>query len=140
MTDFSAVMPQINSPITEAQAREMNPVVLAFIGDAVQTLTVRSALAVSGSAKAGSLHRQTSGEVNARHQAQLVAALEAKLTEAETAIYHRGRNSHTANTAKNATVGEYRMATGFEAVIGYLYLTGQTERLTELLNDGNTEE
>lgn len=117
----------------EKDIREYNPVVLAFIGDAVHTLYVRESLARTTDYKANKLHKITSGEVKAAAQAEKADRIQSLLTEAEKDIYLRARNAHTGSSAKNASIGEYKKATGFEAVIGYLYLTGQNERLKELL-------
>ncbi len=114
------------------QARQMNPVVLAFVGDAVYTLLVRERLALSSGEKTGALNKRASELVSARGQSGLLEKILPALTEEETEIYHRGRNAKKPTKSKNASVGEYARSTGFEAVIGYLYLTGRTERIEEL--------
>lgn len=134
---FSTI-PEINVPISSKDAYNMNAVVLAFIGDAVHTLAVRAELALTHTSKTDKLHVMTSKRVKAAAQAELIEFIKDDLSETETEIYMRGRNSHTATVAKNATVADYKKATGFEAVIGYLYLTGQTGRIKELL--GKTSE
>lgn len=128
-----------NRPIAEMQAKQMNPVVLAFVGDAVYTLLVRERLALSSGEKTGALNKKTSMLVSARGQSGLLEKILPLLTEAETEIYHRGRNAKKPTKSKNAGVGEYVRSTGFEAVIGYLYLTGQTKRIEELTFTGNYE-
>ncbi|MDR1939868.1 MAG: ribonuclease III [Clostridiales bacterium] len=132
---ISADFPKCQSPMSPKQASSMNALVLAFIGDAVQTLGVRTRLASSSDFKAGELHRLTSVAVNARAQAEKSASLADKLTDDERAVFMRARNSKSKNVAKNAAVGEYHMATALEAVIGFLYLTGQDDRIRELFAD-----
>ncbi len=119
-------------PVPEMQARQMNPVVLAFVGDAVYTLLVREKLALSSGEKAGALNKRASELVSAHGQSELLERILPALTEEEAEIYRRGRNAKKPTKSKNASVGEYVRSTGFEAVIGYLYLTGRTERIEEL--------
>ena len=121
------------NPITVGRAREMSPQVLAFVGDAVHTLFVRTNLAEASDAKAEVLQKKTSQQVKAKAQSELSATLMDVYTEEELYFFKRGRNASTGCSAKNATMIEYRRATGFETVIGYLYLTNQLERLSELL-------
>ena len=111
----------------------MNALTLAYVGDAVHTLYVREKLVEGSDKKIVELHRLCSAEVKAATQAKLAAALFDSMTEQEQSIYLRGRNSSTHHRAKNQTSSDYRKATGFEAVLGYLYLTGQGERLTQIL-------
>jgi ribonuclease-3 family protein len=127
-------VPKLDQPLNTDYVKNLNPLVLAFIGDSVQTLYVRTRFVANTSFKAGQLHKLTSDEVKAEFQANIIEHIMEKLTDTEIEIYKRGRNSHSANTAKNASVMEYRKASGFEAVIGYLYLTAQNERLEYLLN------
>lgn len=122
------------TPMTEQRARECNPQVLAFVGDAVHTLYIRTLLSESSTAKSNALHKITSSKVKASAQSEKIEKLFDKLTEKEKYYYKRGRNAHTGATAKNATVIEYRKASGFEALLGYLYLTGKYERLKEILD------
>lgn len=110
----------------------MNPVVLAFVGDAVYTLYVRTALALSSGCKAGELNRRASEVVSAHGQSETLTRILPLLTEEESEIYHRGRNAKKQTKSKNATAAEYVRSTGLEAVVGYLYLTGQTERIQTL--------
>ncbi len=111
----------------------MNGIVLAFIGDAVYSLYVREKMAFTCDAKAGELNRMTAEKVKAAAQADLLEKLLPEFTEEELAVYKRARNSKKGTKAKSSTVAQYNMSTGFEAVIGYLYITGATERLNELL-------
>lgn len=121
--------------LTEKEAQSLNGLVLAYVGDAVQSLYVRHQLAVSGDFKADDLHRMVSSRVNAHEQANLAENLFDSLTEVEQSVYLRGRNSKSHHKAKNQSGADYRKATGFEAVLGYLYLTGATERIHELLGE-----
>ena len=111
----------------------MNPVVLAFVGDAVHTLLVRTKLVDMCDSKTGELHKRASREVNAKSQSAIADRIIELLTEEESAIYRRARNAHINTLPKNATQSDYHKATGFEAVIGYLYLTGQHDRINTLL-------
>lgn len=119
-------------PADRAQVKQMNPVVLAFVGDAVYTLYVRTALALSSGCKAGELNRRASEVVSAHGQSETLTRILPLLTEEESEIYHRGRNAKKQTKSKNATAAEYVRSTGLEAVVGYLYLTGQTERIQTL--------
>lgn len=116
------------------KVKQMNPLVLAFVGDGVETLRVRTQVALASDAKTNALHRQTAGKVNAHAQSEQAERILPFLTEEETEIYLRARNSKSHHHAKNFSVNDYRRASGLEAVIGYLYLTGETERLDELFD------
>lgn len=120
--------------MTAEQARLLNPLVLAFVGDAVQTLYVRENLARSSDSKAGTLHKRASGIVCCTAQAELFDRLSQMLTGEEKEIFHRARNSKNNTAAKNGSLADYKKASGLEAVIGFLYLTGQIERLNLLLS------
>ena len=113
-------------------ARSLSPVTLAFVGDAVYSLYVREKLVLSTDYKTGTLQKLTSSSVSAHGQSGLLEKLLPLFTEEETEIYKRGRNAKKPTKSKNASVGEYVRSTGFEALIGYLYLTGQSERIEEL--------
>ena len=118
----------------DAEAKRLNPLVLAFVGDAVHSLYVRQGLVLSSDAKAHVLHLKAAKQVNAAAQSDKVLSLTEGLSEEENEIYHRGRNAKQHTVAKNAAVEDYRRASGFEALLGYLYLTGRYERLKELLD------
>lgn len=109
------------------------PLALAFVGDGVYELYVRTRLMHKGSLQANKLHRLAIQYVKAGAQAASVRAILDKLSEEESAVYRRGRNAKSATVPKNADVAEYRMATGFEALLGYLYLGGRAERLQEIM-------
>ncbi len=110
----------------------MNAVVLAFVGDAVYTLYVRRQLALEHGEKTGALNKRASERVSAHGQSLALEAILPRLTEEEDEIYRRGRNAKKPTKSKNASVAEYVRSTGFEALIGYLYLTGQEARIAEL--------
>ena len=95
--------------------RAYSPLTLAYIGDGIYELVI-----------ANDLHKKTTRYVKAPAQSAMIEALLPELTEDEEAVYRRGRNAKSYTTAKNASVADYRRATGFEALMGYLYLTGQT--------------
>ncbi len=123
--------------LTEKEALALNPLALAYVGDAVQSLYVRHRLVAEHDFKAGELHKLTSALVNAKVQAVLAEKLLDVLTETERSVYLRGRNGKSHHKAKNQTGADYRKATGLEAVLGYLYLTGKFERLAQLLEVQN---
>ena len=120
----------------EVDIKTYSPLTLAYIGDAVYEMIVRTVIVERGNRAAQNLHKAATRLVNAGTQAAMVEALMDTLTEEETAIYKRGRNAKSYTSAKNATIGEYRKATGMEALVGYLYLTDHTERVLELIKLG----
>ncbi len=115
--------------------RTYSPLTLAYIGDAIYDLVIRTIVVERGNRSANNLHKKTVTYVNARVQAKMIDALESELTEEETAVYHRGRNAKSYTAAKNASVIEYRKATGLEALCGYLYLQGKQERMLYLIHE-----
>lgn len=117
----------------EVDIRTYSPLALAYIGDAVYDLVIRTVVVERGNTSPNKLHKKAVAYVNARIQARMVEALLDELTEEEQTIYKRGRNAKSYTTAKNATVIEYRKATGFEALCGYLYLAGKQERMLSLI-------
>ena len=119
--------------IKEADIRTYSPLTLAFIGDGIFDLIIRSVVVGRGNAKANTLHHRTSHIVKAHTQAEMIHKLLPQLTEEEQAVYRRGRNANSHSKAKNATLSEYKNATALEALFGYLYLTGRMERVLELL-------
>ena len=122
------------------KAKNLNPIVLAFVGDAVYSLFVREKLTFEFDYKSGELNKLAIAKVNAVAQAEFLKQILSKLTEDEMTIFKRARNAKKLTRAKHASVADYNIATGFEAVLGYLYLTGQKERLNFLLNKGNDYE
>ncbi|MDE6758596.1 MAG: ribonuclease III [Clostridia bacterium] len=130
-------LPKLTEFISEKQARELNPLVLAYIGDGVHTLYVRTKEMRNTTGKADKLHRLVTEQVKAEAQAKSLDSVRHLFTEEEEGIFLRARNSRQHSVAKNASIADYKTATGFEAVIGYLYLTGQNERLDHLLSEGD---
>jgi ribonuclease-3 family protein len=119
-------------PVEKERVKQLNPVVLAFVGDAAYTLCVRERLALSSGCKTGELNRRASERVSAHGQSGALERILPELTEEEAEIFRRGRNAKKPTKSKNASVTEYVRSTGFEAVVGYLYLTGQIARIEEL--------
>ncbi|MCI8504762.1 MAG: ribonuclease III [Lachnospiraceae bacterium] len=114
--------------------RTYSPLTLAFIGDAVFGLYIRTMVVQRGNAAPGKLHEECSRLVKAKTQARMIRGILEALSEEETSVYRRGRNAQAPSRAKHATMSEYRHATGLEALFGYLYLTGQEERMRELVS------
>jgi ribonuclease-3 family protein len=123
----------LGGAVDKAQAKQLNPLVLAFVGDSVQMLYIKTRLALTRGCKSGKLHFLTAESVNASAQAKTYEDIKGILNEEEMEVYKRARNAKTSSAAKNAKITEYRKATGFEAVLGYLYLSGQNDRLGQLL-------
>lgn len=125
-------LPIAKEYLTPKEILELNPLVLAFVGDSVQQLMVRTKLASTSNAKAGELHKLATAQVKASAQAKFMDEIISLLTEDEIAVFKRARNTHMNTMAKNASVADYKKASGFEAVVGYLYLLGKNERLEQL--------
>lgn len=117
----------------ETDIRTYSPLTLAYIGDAIYDLVIRTVVVERANRSANQLHKMTTKYVNARTQAKMIETLEEYLTEEETSVYHRGRNAKSYTSAKNASIAEYRKATGLEALFGYLYLQDKTDRLLSLV-------
>ena len=122
------------------KAKNLNPIVLAFVGDAVYSLFIREMLTFSSDSKSGALNKMATQRVCATSQAVFMREVEQLLTEEEMTVYKRARNAKKSTRAKNASIQDYNTATGFEAVLGYLYLIGQNDRLNFLLNKGKANE
>ena len=122
--------------IEQKDIRTYSPLTLAYIGDAVFDIIIRSILVNKGNTPVNKLHQRASQVVKAQTQAAMVLALMDQLTEAESDWYRRGRNSKPHTKANNASTMDYLEATGFEAVLGYLYLTGDMDRICELVTRG----
>lgn len=120
----------------QADIRSYSPLVLAYIGDAIYDLVIRTIMVGRGNTHVNILHKRTSQLVKAHAQSEMAEALLPDLTEEELSVYRRGRNAKSFTMAKNATVADYRRATGFEALMGYLYLENRTERMMELILRG----
>jgi len=122
------------STVSVQKAKNISPVTLAFVGDAVYSLYVREKLVLSTDFGTGTLQKLTSSEVSAHGQSELLEKVQPLFTEEENDIFKRGRNAKKNTKSKNASVAEYNRSTGFEAVLGYLYLTGQYDRISALLS------
>lgn len=115
---------------TKAEAKLLNPLQLAFIGDGIYEIFIRNHILASNSElSVHKMHKKAINYVKAKSQAEIIHKLEETLTEDESYIYKRGRNAKSGTIPKNAEVRDYRMATGFEALVGYLYLVGDKDRL-----------
>jgi ribonuclease-3 family protein len=122
--------------VADRDIRTYSPLTLAYIGDGVYDLVIRSIVVGRGNTRPHLLHEKTSSVVKAKAQSAMIAFMLPEMTEEEKTVYRRGRNAKSVTMAKNATMAEYRKATGFEALIGYLYLTDQTDRMLDLIAAG----
>ena len=134
MDYFEALNHQLN--LKDFKANTYSPVALAYIGDSIYDLVIRTMVMNRGAKAVGKMHKEVSGYVNAKAQADIFFRIETLLTEEEAAVFRRGRNAKTGSTPKNADLATYRHATGLEAVLGYLYLEGKLERIFELIAAG----
>ena len=114
---------------------QLSPLVLAYIGDSIYDLVIKTWVIEQGNMQVNKMNRAASSIVKAESQSKMIGYLEDKLTEEEGSVYKRGRNAKSYTSAKNASISDYRRATGFEALMGYLYLSGQYERMCELIKD-----
>ena len=114
--------------LKDTDAGQYSPLVLAYLGDAAYEILIRTIVVSEGNMQVNKLHKKSSALVKAAAQAEFLMAI-----EDEHAVYKRGRNAKSFSMAKNATMKDYRMATGFEALMGYLYLSGRTERMVDLV-------
>ena len=124
--------------LSDIDVNAYSPLTLAFIGDSVFDLVVKTVVVERANRSANALHKKTSSIVKAESQARMAAWFLDNdiLSDEELAVYRRGRNAKSPTTAKNASVGDYRKATGVEALIGYLYLNNRTDRLVDLIKAG----
>ena len=113
--------------------KQLSALALAYLGDTVYDLYVRTLLTFGTAGTVHTLHQKSTKLVCAKGQAEAFFCIQPMLDEEEAAVYRRGRNAHGATVPKNASVQEYRTATGFEALIGYLYCLGRDERIAELM-------
>ena len=125
-------MNDLSPHMSEQEVNRISMLGLAHVGDGVYELLVRTRLCVEGHLAAGELHRLTVAQVKAPRQAKVMERLLPLLTEEELALYKRGRNTHVHGVPQGAKVGEYHAATGLEALFGWLYLLGRSERVREL--------
>ncbi|MCI9216597.1 ribonuclease III domain-containing protein [Lachnospiraceae bacterium 42-17] len=133
--------------LKEVDMKEYSPLALAYIGDSIYDLIIKTLVLNEGNCQVQKLHLRTSAYVQAKTQSLMMRTLQEHLTEEEHAVYKRGRNAKSVSPAKNQSVTDYRRATGFEAVLGYLYLRKEWKRMLDLvktglksLNEGETDE
>jgi len=124
----------LDSKIDKSEARQYSPIVLAFIGDAVYSLYIREKYSMTTDYKTGELQRLTTQKVSAHGQSELINYVLPLLSEDEEDVFKRGRNAKKATKSKNASVAEYNRSTGFEALLGYLYISGDKERIDYILS------
>lgn len=134
--DSLSVMIQEAFSVKRQDVRSYSPLPLAYIGDAVYDLVIRTAVVERANRPANILHRITVKYVSAGAQARIVTALQERFTEEEQTVYQRGKNAKSHTTAKNASPEDYSKATGFEAVLGWLYLKNDVPRILELVKEG----
>ena len=120
----------------EVDIREYSPLTLAYIGDSIYDLVIKTLVINEGNQQVQKLHAKTSELVQASAQSKMMRTLQELLTEEEHAVYKRGRNAKSVSPAKNQTLTDYRRATGFEALMGYLYLKKDMKRLLNLIKIG----
>ncbi|BCJ93332.1 mini-ribonuclease 3 [Anaerocolumna cellulosilytica] len=122
--------------LPDTDLKTYSPLTLAFIGDVVYDLVIRTIVVEGGNAPVNKLHKKVSSLVKAPAQMEMFHKIQDMLTEEELAVYKRGRNAKSFTSAKNASITEYRIATGFEALMGYLYLNNEFERVLEIIRKG----
>lgn len=125
--------------LEDTDIRSYSPLTLAYIGDAIYEMVIRTILVEKGNTQVNKLHQRASKLVKASAQSEIIEKLKPYLTEEEMGIFKRGRNAKSFTMAKNASMSDYRRATGFEALMGHLYLTEQWDRMLELIKIGITE-
>ena len=121
---------------SKLQPEQYSALALAYIGDSVYDLLIRTMVLDLGNGKVKNFHKLTSSVVKAESQARLVESVLEELTEEEEAVFKHGRNAKSGTSAKNASIVDYRIATGFEALLGYLYLKQRTQRAFKLVKTG----
>ena len=126
--------------LEDQDLRSYSPLTLAYIGDGVYELIIRTILVKKGNCPVHRLHKKASSLVKAGAQSAIMEVIEEKLTPEELSVYRRGRNAHSPTMAKHATMADYRRATGFEALMGYLYLKEDYTRMLTLVRMGIGED
>ena len=126
--------------LEDQDLRSYSPLTLAYIGDGVYELIIRTILVKKGNCPVNRLHKKTSSLVKAGAQSAIMEVIEEELTPEELSVYRRGRNAHSPTMAKHATMADYRRATGFEALMGYLYLKEDYTRMLTLVRMGIGED
>ena len=122
--------------LTGQRPESLAPHSLAYLGDAVYEVVIRSVIVEKGDVPAKKMNQEAVGFARASAQARLIRAIREELTEEEQEIFRRGRNANPGTRSRHSSMSEYRLATGFEALIGWLYLKGETERLLHLIHLG----
>ena len=135
MSDIFEIIKQ-NMDLDDIDTVNYSPLTFAFIGDAVYEVVIRTMIVDEANRSANDLHKESSNYAKASTQAKLSEILMDDFDEEEFAVFKRGRNAKINTKAKNASLSDYKKATGFEAVIGYLYLEGKTDRMLELIKKG----
>ena len=127
--------------LKEISPAQLSPLVLAYIGDSIFDLVIKTYLLdTKGNMQVNKLNRFASNIVKAQSQSEMIGIIEPLLSTEEEAVYKRGRNAKSYTSAKNASISDYRRATGFEALMGYLYLEGEYERMIQLIKAGLDKE
>ena len=133
--EFDSYMREVFE-MQEVDIKEYSPLTLAYIGDSIYDLIIKSLMVSHGNKQVNKLHKDTSNLVQASTQSLMMRTMQGHLTEEEHAIYKRGRNAKSVSPAKNQSITDYRRATGFEALLGYLYLKKDWKRLLDLVKIG----
>lgn len=133
--DFDTYMQELFQ-MKEVDIKEYSPLTLAYIGDSIYDLIIKSLVINEGNRQVQKLHRETSMMVQASAQSKMMRSIQEHLTEEEHAIFKRGRNAKSVSPAKNQSITDYRRATGFEALMGYLYLKKEWKRMLDLVKIG----
>lgn len=133
--EFDSYMQEVFQ-MKEVYVHSYSPLTLAYIGDSIYDLIIKSLVINQGNRQVNKLHKETSMYVQASTQSLMMRAMQEELTEEEHAVYKRGRNAKSVSPAKNQSITDYRRATGFEALLGYLYLKKEWKRMLDLVKIG----
>ena len=133
--EFDSYMQEVFQ-MKEVDVHSYSPLTLAYIGDSIYDLIIKSLVINQGNRQGNKLHKETSMYVQASTQSLMMRAMQEELTEEEHAVYKRGRNAKSVSPAKNQSITDYRRATGFEALLGYLYLKKEWKRMLDLVKIG----
>ena len=133
--EFDSYMQEVFQ-MKEVDVNSYSPLTLAYIGDSIYDLIIKSLVINQGNRQVNKLHKETSMYIQASTQSLMMRAMQEELTEEEHAVYKRGRNAKSVSPAKNQSITDYRRATGFEALLGYLYLKKEWKRMLDLVKIG----
>ena len=133
--EFDSYMQEVFQ-MKEVDVHSYSPLTLAYIGDSIYDLIIKSLVINQGNRQVNKLHKETSMYVQASTQSLMMREMQEELTEEEHAVYKRGRNAKSVSPAKNQSITDYRRATGFEALLGYLYLKKEWKRMLDLVKIG----